>query len=166
MKKFVLSVLFIFLVSCSQIDFVYKDSKNILNPIYNKTTYSFTGKDIPSAYRYSARFFGNNKNTIYGLKISIREEKTKRSIQSNQAVSKLDYELDFNYELTNIEEGCVVFVKKISSKFSYVPKASGYNFGSDQSLEKMYDLAAKSNLEQFIRSFSGSTNLKNCVNEN
>ena len=166
MIKVFLGILLFFLISCSEIEFVYKDSKNILNPIYDKTSYTFTGKDIPSAYRYAARFFGNSKNSNFDLKVSIQEEKIKRSVQSNQAVSKLDYELAFDYELVNIQKSCLVYVKKIISRFSYIPKASGYNFGSDQSLEKLYDLAVENNFEQFVRSYSGNVNLENCINEN
>ena len=164
-KIIFLNLLLLFLLSCSQLDFVYKDSKNLTNPIYNKTSYVFFGKDIPSIYRYASRYLGNNKAEFFNLSVSIEENKVRRSVQSNQAVEKLDYELSFNYKLNNIENNCLVYEKDIISKFSYVPKSEGYNFGSDQSLEKMYDLGAETNIIKFIRSLDDEVNLETCLDE-
>ena len=77
----------------------------------------------------------------------------------------MDYELTFIYSLTNLETKCSVLKTDVVSKFSYVPKSSGYNFGSDQSLQKLYELAVKSNLTQFIDSIK-QENLNTCKNEN
>ena len=46
---------------------------------------------------YAARYFGNTSSPTFYVKINIEEEKTKRSVQSNQAISKIDYELTFIY---------------------------------------------------------------------
>ena len=149
--------------ACSQISFVYNDSKNLVNPIYNKTNYKFSGKDIASAYRYAARYLEILAAQHFMLN-KIEEETTKRSVQSNQAISKMDYELTFIYSLKNLETNCSVLDTDVVSKFSYVPKSSGYNFGSDQSLQKLYELAVKSNLTQFIDSIK-QENLSTCSNE-
>ncbi len=148
-------------ISCSGVDFVYNESKNSLNPIYNKTLYNFDGIEITSTHRHAGSFFGNNSDPLYKLNIFITEKKTKRSVQTNQAVSKLDYEMIFSYNLFNINKDCVVFDKNILSRFSYVPKSSGYNFGSDQSLLNMYDLAVKENFDQFI-GFVSDRDISSC----
>ena len=158
-KIFLIFGIFFFLISCEGIVFTYKD--DLKNPIYKKTNLIISGKDIPSVYRYSSRYFGNGLEDVYTLSIFIEEIKTKRAVQSNQAVSKLDYELKFDYSLSNKLKGCLVFSKMIVSKFSYVPKSSGYNFGSDNSLEKSYELAARNNLQQFIDLIS-SQNISEC----
>ena len=96
-KKLFLFFVLLNLFACSQISFVYNDAKNLVNPIYNKTNYEFSGTDIASAYRYAARYFGNTSSPTFYVKIKIEEETTKRSVQSNQAISKMDYELTFIY---------------------------------------------------------------------
>ena len=152
---FLLSLFFI--ASCSAIEFTYTDKKNLTNPIYNKTVVSLSGKEIPFVQRYISTYIGNGSDEIYNLGININEEKIKRSIQSNQAVSKLDYNLEFFYSLRDLSKNCIVYEKSIFTNFAYVPKSDGYNFGSDESLDQMYKLASKENIEEFVRSISGES---------
>ena len=153
-----------FIVSCGGVNFVYKDNINLNNPIYNKTLVSFSGKTFPEFYRYASLYFGNNKENVYSLKINIEEEKIKRSVQTNQAISKMDYELSFDYELFSEVEKCIIYKKNIVSRFSFEPKSSGYNFGSDQSLEKLYEIATKENFKRFVDFYVNDRNTS-CSNE-
>ena len=68
--------------------------------------------------------------------INVEQEKTKTSVETNQAVSKLRYELKFIYTLVLNKEKCVTFSKDLLTYFSIIPKSSGYNYGTDSSLEK------------------------------
>ena len=142
------------MASCSGIEFVYKEQENLTNPIYNKTVVNLSGKEIPFAQRYISTYIGNGSDKMYSLGIGISEEKIKRSVQSNQAVSKMDYNLEFVYSLRDLNKNCVVYEKSLFSNFSYVPKSEGYNFGSDESLDQMYKLATKENIERFVRFIS------------
>ena len=162
--KILLFLAIFFLTSCGGVDFVYKNSTNLNNPAYNKTLVSFSGVKLPHLYRYSSQYFGKNKNYSYDLFVEISESKIKRSVQKNQAISKLDYELNFYYEFFSLAKQCIVYEKNIISKFSFEPKSSGYNFGSDQSLEMLYKLAIKTNLQQFIGSIAYQEGF-DCVNE-
>ena len=153
-----------FVVSCGGVDFVYKDNINLNNPIYNKTLVSFSGKTFPEFYRYASLYFGSNEEHIYSLKINIEEKKIKRSVQTNQAISKMDYELGFGYELFSKTKGCIIYKKNILSRFSFEPKSSGYNFGSDQSLEKLYELATKESFKQFVDFYANDRNVS-CSHE-
>ena len=153
-----------FIVSCGGVNFVYKDNINLNNPIYNKTLVSFSGKTFPEFYRYASLYFGNTKENVYGLNINIEEKKIKRSVQTNQAISKMDYELRFDYELFSEKERCIIYKKNILSRFSFEPKSSGYNFGSDQSLEKLYELATKENFKRFVDFYANDRNTS-CSNE-
>lgn len=148
----ILSILY--MASCSGIEFVYKEQENLTNPIYNKTVVNLSGKEIPFTQRYISTYIGNGSYKIYSLGIRIAEEKIKRSVQSNQAVSKMDYNLEFVYSLRDLNKNCVVYEKSLFSNFSYVPKSEGYNFGSDESLDQMYKLATKENIERFVRFIS------------
>ena len=79
-------------------------------------------------------------------------------------MSKLDYELKFDFKLEDISKQCVLYEKVVYSKFSYEPKASGYNFGSDKSLENMYDLATKESFRSFLDYVIG-LDLFRCIDE-
>ena len=54
-----------------------------------------------------------------------------------------------------------MYEKEILSYFSITPKSDGYNYGTDASLEKKYELAIKDNLNQFL-SFLQNIEINNC----
>ena len=74
----------------------------------------------------------------------------------------LNYELKFIYTLKSDELNCIIYTKEILSNFSIIPKSSGYNFGTDSSLEKKYELAVTENLNQFV-SLLPNIVLDNCL---
>jgi hypothetical protein len=150
MKRLFFVTLFIFIISCGDIDFVYKEDKNLINPLYEKTEVSTSGLDINFMNSYLPMFFGNKKENLYSLSIEIEQNKIKRSVETNQATSKLRYELKFIYTLILNEKKCVTFDKELVSHFSIIPKSSGYNYGTDSSLEKKYQLAITENLNRFV----------------
>ena len=146
------------------INFIYTDNYSLTNPLHNKSSIKLFGKDIAAVRKYASRYFGNKQENDYTININITEEKTKRSVKDNQAISKLDYELLFEYSLFDNLKMCETYKKNIVSRFSFVPKSSGYNFGSDRSLERSYELATKENLRDFISAVA-STNIEECLNE-
>ena len=161
MKKLFLISIFVFIISCGDIDFIYKEDKNLINPLYEKTKVITSGFNINFMNSYLPMFFGNNKDNLFNLSIKIEQNKTKRSVETNQATSKLRYELKFIYSLVLNEKNCVTFNKELISYFSVIPKSSGYNYGTDTSLEKKYELAITENLNRFI-SIIADTDLNNC----
>ena len=150
MKRLFFVTIFIFIISCGDIDFVYKEDKNLINPLYEKIEVSASGFNINFMNSYLPMFFGNNKDDHFNLSIKIEQNKTKSSVETNQAVSKLRYELIFFYTLELNEKKCVTFEKELISYFSIIPKSSGYNYGTDSSLEKKYELAITENLNRFV----------------
>ena len=106
-------------------------------------------------------FFGESDEYKYNLKINISEKKTKRSVETNQATSNLRYQLRFYYTLTSVEKNCITLEKEIVSYFSIIPKSSGYNYGTDASLEKKYELVIDDNLNQFV-SILSDIDIDNC----
>lgn len=161
MKKFLYLICFLIVASCNQIEFIYKDKSNITNPLYEKTEVDISGIDLIFINSYIPTLFGKNKSDDFKLLIKIEEDKTKRSVESNQATSNLRYELRFIYTLISNKDNCVTYNKEILSYFSIIPKSAGYNYGTDASLEKKYELAITENLNQFI-SFVSGINLNNC----
>ena len=51
--------------------------------------------------------------------------------------------------------------KKDKTNFSIIPKSSGYNFGTDASLDKKYELSVTENIDRFISSLS-EKDINNC----
>ena len=161
MKRLFFVTIFFFIISCADIDFVYKENKNLINPLYEKTEVSTSGLDINFMNSYLPMFFGNNKENHFSLSIEIEQNKIKRSVETNQAISKLKYELKFIYTLVLNEKNCVTFDKELVSNFSIIPKSSGYNYGTDSSLEKKFQLAITENLNRFV-SIIIDRDLKSC----
>ena len=164
MNKLFVIFLVYFVVSCGGVEFVYKNDKNLINPLYQKTKVITSGTDLTFMNSYLPMFFGEDNESAYILKININEKKTKRSVETNQATSNLRYELRFYYTLSSIKKECITYEKEIVSYFSIIPKSSGYNYGTDTSLEKKYELAIGNNLNQFV-SILSNINIDIC-NEN
>ena len=162
MKKLTCFILFFYITSCNNIEFIYNDDKNLINPLYNKTNIVLSGVDLVFMRSYVPMFFGNDKNNDYNLSIYVEERKTKKSIKSNQATSNLRYELRFFYILVFNKYSCKVYEKEILSSFSIIPKSAGYNYGTDASLEKKYELAVTDNLNQFV-SFLSGVDINSCL---
>ena len=150
MKRLIFVTIFIIIISCGDIDFVYKENKNLINPLYGKTEASTSGLDINFMNSYLPMFFGNKKDGPFSLSIKIEENKIKSAVETNQATSKLRYELKFIYTLVLKEKNCETFNQELVSRFSILPKSSGYNYGTDSSLEKKYQLATTENLNRFV----------------
>ena len=163
MRKIIL-ILFLLVISCKSMQFTYDSDKQLNNILYNKTSVGFTGKDIPGLYESSTKLLGVATAKEYKLIIDIQEEKTRRSVKNNQAVSKVDYEILFVYNLYNILENCLIYNDSILSRFSYAPKSSGFNFSSDKSLDNLYVLTVNDNLKQFMYSLSLDSDFE-CENE-
>lgn len=161
MNKLLVVFIFIFISSCSKLDFVYNNNGNLTNPLYGKTNVVTSGVSLTYINSYIPVVFGKNKENSYNLVIEITETKTKGSVETNQAASNLKYKLRFKYTLMLIEQDCEVHNKEIVSYFTIIPKSEGYNFGTDASLEKKYELIIVDNLSQFISSVSAA-NVNNC----
>ena len=161
MKRLFLITVFIFIISCSDVDFIYKENKNLVNPLYEKTEVNVSGFNINFMKSYLPMFFGNIKEDYFNLSIKIEQNKTKRSVETNQVATKLRYELKFIYTLILNEKNCIIFNKELTSSFSINPKSAGYNYGTDTSLEKKYELAITENINRFI-SIIGDIDINSC----
>ena len=80
MKKLFFIFLFYFVISCSGVEFVYKNEKNFINPLYQKTKVTTSGANLSFMNSYLPMFFGEIDEQTYNLEININEKKTKRSV--------------------------------------------------------------------------------------
>jgi hypothetical protein len=157
-KYFALSFLFV-VFSCNNIEFVFKDD-NHKNPIKEKTALLIDKNTEERFVRALYSYFGNNEEHEYILQTKFLEKKENRIVKNNQVAEKIDYTLEIDYSLFYKTGECKIFNKKIISRFSFTPKSSGYNFGSDRSFDKLYI----NSIDQNINNFIGALEInKNCL---
>ena len=148
-KKYFAYVLFFFISSCSNIEFVLKDNIQI-NPLKDKTVLLMDKNSEERFVRGLHSFFGNNKKYEYILKTKFLERKENKIVKNNQVAQKIDYTLEVSYELFYKTAECKIFKKTITSKFSFTPKSAGYNFGSERSFDRLYNSSVNQNISNFI----------------
>ena len=166
MKNFILLILMLcFLFACSNIKFSYNEDE-LNNQLYNKTNINITGDEIPFLNTIVLSKFGISQNGLLDLEINISEKKTKMVIKTNQVSTRIDYEIAINYILSNQFRKCIIITKKQYSRFSFIPKSEGYNFGSDKFLENLYIRNIGNNIDQFLDSLEKQIEKKKCINEN
>ena len=69
MKRLFFVTLFIFIVSCSDIDFVYKEDKNLINPLYGKTKV-----DAEAIFRETENCTTFRLATVFGFSYRMRTD--------------------------------------------------------------------------------------------
>ena len=136
-------------MSCSNIKFVLKDSDNP-NLIKNNVEVFVNGKEKERYAKELFSYFGNNTDSDYILITSFVENKENRVVKKNQVAEKIDYKLTAEYIVFYRNQDCKIFNKQIVTKFSFVPKSFGYNFGTDRSLDKLYTRSVRKNIKSFI----------------
>ena len=148
-KKYIFYSLFIFIFSCSNIEFVLKDSIQT-NPLKEKTMLTMDKNSEEGFVSALYSYFGNNENYEYILETTFLEKKENRIVKNNQAAENIVYTLEVDYDLFYKTRECKVFDKKIITNFSFTPKSAGYNFGSDRSFDKLYSSSVDRNISSFI----------------
>ena len=155
-KKTLISLLSIIILSCSNIDLVLKESSSP-NHLKNNVLVVVDGEEKQRLERELRSFFGNNKKNEYILTVLFVENKENRLVKQNQVAEKINYELDISYGLFYKNRECKILDKKIITKFTISPKSFGYNFGTDRSLEKLYISSINKNILNFINTIPTST---------
>jgi len=155
---------FFFLYSCSQIEFVLLEGESE-NPLKEKTNLIVTNSSSPIFKEQLVSFFGENIEKKFDLIINASEKKTNRFVEKSQAASKIDYEITINYWLINRQDNCTILKKYEKSQFSFTPKSSGYNFGSDRSLNGLYKNVFKNNIKSFLSDARENIKTSGCLIE-
>lgn len=150
------------LFSCGNIEFVL-DENNEPNKIKNRTIVFFEGIKNDKFNQEIFSFLGKSKSNEFLLITTYDEKKVNKLVKKNQVAEKINYELIINYELYYQTQKCKIHNKRIISRFSFVPKSFGYNFGTDRSLERLYKNSIRENIQIFIGSLPSG---KACKNEN
>lgn len=158
-KKLLFVWMLVLLISCGNLEFVLEDSDNS-NRFKNKTLLLISGNKEERFTQELFSYFGNNTDNEFILIANFIENKENRIVKKNQVAEKIDYELIVDYEVFYKNQNCNIYNKKIITKFSFVPKSFGYNFGTDRSFEKLYKRSVRNNIQRFLDSV---TNKSTCL---
>ena len=149
---------FLFILSCGNIELVL--NKDQTNQIKNKVSLVSIGDESGRFNKELYSYFNNTLDYEYILKTTFVEKKENIIVKKNQVAEKIDYTLSINYKVINKQIDCKVYENIIVTKFSYVPKSFGYNFGAERSLEKLYKGGIIKNIKTFIKSFPNNKTCK------
>ena len=158
-KKNFFLAMFVFIFSCSNIEFILKEEDGT-NRFKDKVLVVSNGNWERRFVKELYSVFGNNTKNEFILITTFVEKKENRIVKKNQVAERVDYFLEVNYELFYKTKECKIYNKKVVSTFSVSPKSFGYNFGADQSFEELYAASIKKNIQKFIRS---TPNNNSCV---
>ena len=158
-KKYLTCFFLLFIFSCTNIEFVLKDSIQT-NTLKGKTLL-LMDKSLEERFVKGLYYnFGNNEKYEYILKTTFIEKKENRIVKNNQVAEKIEYTLEVNYDLFYKTSECNVYNKTIITEFVFTPKSAGYNFGSDRSFDKLYNSSVNQNINSFIDTLQIN---KNCL---
>ena len=87
-KKYIFCSFLFFIFSCSNIEFVLKDSI-LTNPLKNKTVLLIDKSSEERFVRGLYSYFGNSKKNEYVLKTKFLEKKENRIVKNNQVAEKI-----------------------------------------------------------------------------
>jgi hypothetical protein len=109
--------------------------------------------------------FGKVSDKKFLLTAKISETQKKRSVDVNQVAKKIDYIITVDYALSDISKKCQDVLNKQTSRFSFTPKSSGYNFASDVLFNNLLKEAIIKNLNNFVTFANNKLQSQNCLDE-
>ena len=165
-KMFFTTSLFILIIGCSSLDFVYNTSFEITNKINKKTLISINGdnKDIINSYLFNKIGEAEN-NPIYALSIVSNSVIEATVIETDATASKFMIKHDLKYTLNDMSKNCITFEKNIITKNLFDAKSAGYSFGTDFAEKELSTQNLHSNIDQFLNELSINYNNLKCKNE-
>ena len=98
MHKIVISLSFIFILCCSNIELILNEY-SLPNPIKNNVLVIASGEKSNMYFRELYSYFGNNNEGEYILTTTFLEKKENKVVKQNQVAEEIGYELDINYNL-------------------------------------------------------------------
>ena len=158
-------IVFFSLVSCSNINFLLGTNGGA-NFLKNKTLLYVDGWDNLVLKETLFLKFGEAEENRFVLTANVSEKQTKKSVGENQVALKIDYKIIIDYILSDAANKCPVIKNSQTSKFSFTPKSSGYNFASDVLLDSLYEEAALNNVNNFVSFANDKLRSYRCLDEN
>ena len=165
MKFLYIKIVILFsLISCTNINFLL-DADAGSDFLKNKTSVYISGWDNPIIKEMFFFKLGNASDKKFLLSANISEMKTKRSVDENQVAKKIDYTITVDYALGDINKKCRDVLNSQTSRFSFTPKSSGFNFASDVLFEDLLKRAVLENVNSFVEFANSALQSQNCIDE-
>ena len=163
-KIFLLILLLVLIINCSNLEFVYNSSYN--SKVKEKTLLSISGDNKNIINSYLLNKLGEVKgNPTHILSIVSKSTIEAVVMETDATASKFMIEHDFKYILKNIGNNCIIVEKSILTTYIYETKSAGYSFGTDLAEKELSKKNIHSNIDQFIDElFINYSDLK-CKNE-
>ena len=155
---------FFFLFSCSGLEFVLQDDSEI-NLLKNKSSFVIINKDENNFKKQLIDSFGKSDKPKYEVKIELSEKETNMAVSNDKKTTKKKHDIIVQYVVFSVIKNCNIINTVNTSSFYFVPKAFGYNFGSDRSLKRLYENAYVENIQTFINHVYENLYAASCINE-
>ena len=162
---FIKIVILFTLISCTNINFLLDEGAEA-DFLKHKTSVYISGWNNPTIKEMFFFKFGETSNKRFVLTAKVDEKQTKRSVDVNQVAKKIDYKITVDYALSDIKKKCTDVLNIQTSRFSFTPKSSGFNFASDVLFDDLLKGAILENLNNFIAFANNKIQPQNCLDEN
>ncbi|MDC0191844.1 hypothetical protein OAJ89_00855 [Alphaproteobacteria bacterium] len=146
-NKIILFFVF-FLFSCSNFDFVYKNSEAEIELSITEILVSGSSNDIIKK-NLSNKFLSKEGSVNYKLSVNSKMETKSIVIENDQTASTVEIKYIMEYSLFDYKKDCIVIEENISSLSTYNSRAESYNFGSDLSKEQVTEQVIRDNINKF-----------------
>ena len=155
-----------FVISCSNLEFVYDYSKG-LNNLNKKTSLTIEGDsaNIINAYISSKIITKDYNKAQYLLRIISEKTSEASVIEKDATASKYNIKYEVDYIFKNIKEKCIIVREKIITEDTYDSKSAGYSFGSDLSEKSVSTNILQSNIDMFLNNTVLSIDSFSCKKE-
>lgn len=164
-KKLSSIVLLFFLISCSNIEFVYDNQQEHF--LFYKTNIITYGDDNALVKNQLEKFIKNPEGPIkYILTAISKKSSTNLVIEDDQTATQIESSIRIKYTLTSQGGQCLIDEKEIITTLDYKVKSSGYNFGSDSSKKEVNKKNIKKNIKFYLDYLLNKTDGIKCINDN
>ena len=165
-RIFFITSLFVSIIGCSSLDFVYNNAFQIMNKIKENTLLSISGDNRNIINSYLLNRIGKaGNNPAYALSIVSNSVIEATVIETDATASKFMIKHDLKYTFNNMSKNCITFEKNISTKNLFDAKSSGYSFGTDLAEKELSTKNLHYNIDQFLNELSINHNNLKSKNE-
>ncbi len=153
----------LFLFSCSNFDFVYKNSVGGSELSIGEILVVGSNNDIVK--KNLSNKFSNQGSINYKLSVTSNMETKSVVIENDQTASTIEIKYIIDYSLFDYNKDCIVAKENIISLSTYNSRAESYNFGSDLSKEQVIEQVIQDNINKFSYQINTKGNKLECVDE-
>ena len=163
-NSFLLLGIFLILINCEGLEFVYKTNINTFF-IKNNTQLVVNGDDSSQIRSVLSELIGDTNNDFPKYKLIVSSAKTEIAevIKKDATASKFNIRFSIKYDLYNLDKNCKLYDTEIKTISRYNVKSAGYSFGTDLSQKESTAQNINKNINNFIYSLNKIQNHNSCI---